>query len=559
MSDTAPLRAAIYARYSTDKQKETSVEDQVRLCRRHCEQKGWQVTEIFADHGISGTTSQRPDYLRLVQAAERGAVDVIVAESLNRLSRDQADTALLFKRMNFLGVRLHTVADQDLDELKVGVGGLVSALYIKDIAQKTRRGLEGRVVAGKSAGGISYGYRVKREIRADGTLTTGERTIDPEEAEVSNRTCQHCAAGHSARAIASALNAAGISAPQSGKGTGTWNPSTISGNVKRGTGILNNELYTGRLVWNRLTYDRNPDTGKRQSRQNPPSEWKIQNVPELRIVDDLLWDRVKARQEGVRQVMNPAGVLAERPRPERARRPTYLLSGLLRCGCCGASYTLINKTRYGCAAARNKGGAICTNRATIERDDVEDRVLSGLKHRLLSPDLLEQFTEEYRKAFNASAAEAAQDRQKAASALTTVETKISSIFKAIEDGMYHASMKAKMSELEAEQSRLQSMLEESPEPPALRLHPSLSARYRELIEDLARALNAPEIKREAAEALRGLISEVRMVPEAAARNGHAIELVGDLAGILSLGGLDATRTPALCEGLVGNDGCGSRI
>ena len=137
MPATAPLRAAIYARYSTDKQKETSVEDQFRLCRRHCDQKGWQVTQVFADHGISGTTSQRPDYLRLLQAAERGEVDIIVAKSLNRLSRDQADTASLFKRMSFFGVRLHTVADQDLDELKVGVGGLVSALYIKDIAQKT--------------------------------------------------------------------------------------------------------------------------------------------------------------------------------------------------------------------------------------------------------------------------------------------------------------------------------------------------------------------------------------------------------------------------------------
>ena len=167
--------------------KETSVEDQFRLCRRHCDQKGWQVTEVFADHGISGTTSQRPDYLRLLQAAERGEVDIIVAESLNRLSRDQADTASLFKRMSFFGVRLHTVADQDLDELKVGVGSLVSALYIKDIAQKTRRGLEGRVVAGKSAGGLSYGYRVKREIRADGTATTGDLTIEPSEAEVVNR------------------------------------------------------------------------------------------------------------------------------------------------------------------------------------------------------------------------------------------------------------------------------------------------------------------------------------------------------------------------------------
>ena len=409
MPATAPLRAAIYARYSTDKQKETSVEDQFRLCRRHCDQKGWQVTEVFADHGISGTTSQRPDYLRLLQAAERGEVDIIVAESLNRLSRDQADTASLFKRMSFFGVRLHTVADQDLDELKVGVGSLVSALYIKDIAQKTRRGLEGRVVAGKSAGGLSYGYRVKREIRADGTATTGDLTIEPSEAEVVNRIFQEYAAGQSARAIATALNAEGIAAPQSGKGTGTWNPSTISGNVKRGTGILNNELYAGRRVWNRLTYDRDPDTGKRQSRLNPPSEWKTKTVPDLRIVDDALWGRVKARQDDVRQAMNPAGILTDRPRPERARRPTYLLSGLLRCACCGASYTLINKTRYGCAAARNKGGAICSNRATIDREVVEDRVLSGLKHRRLSPELLGHFTEEYRKAFNASAAGAAQD------------------------------------------------------------------------------------------------------------------------------------------------------
>ncbi len=97
----------------------------------------------------------------------------------------------------------------------------------------------------------------------------------------------------------------------------------------------------------------------------------------------------------------------------------------------------------------------------------------------------------------------------------------------------------------------------SPEPPALRLHLSLSTRYRELIEDLARSLNAPDVKREAAEALRALISEVRMVPDPTARNGHTIENIGKLAGILRLGGLDATKPPAFCEGCVGNDGCGS--
>lgn len=89
MPATALIRAAIYARYSTDKQKETSVEDQFRLCRRHCDQKGWQVTQVFADHGISGTTSQRPDYLRLLQAAERGEVDIIVAAPPRRNGRQR--------------------------------------------------------------------------------------------------------------------------------------------------------------------------------------------------------------------------------------------------------------------------------------------------------------------------------------------------------------------------------------------------------------------------------------------------------------------------------------
>ncbi|WP_247381795.1 MULTISPECIES: recombinase family protein [unclassified Bradyrhizobium] len=64
-----------------------------------------------------------------------------------------------------------------------------------------------------------------------------------------------------------------------------WGPSTIHGNPKRGVGILNNELYVGRLVWNRLRYLKDPDTGKRVSRLNPESEWVVQEVPEMRIID----------------------------------------------------------------------------------------------------------------------------------------------------------------------------------------------------------------------------------------------------------------------------------
>ena len=196
---------------------------------------------------------------------------------------------------------------------------------------------------------------------------------------------------------------------------------------------------------------------------------------------------------------------------------------MLKCGCCGANYTLINKTRYGCAGARNRGAAICTNRATVEREIVEDRVLTGLRDRLLHPDLISTFVEAYRLAFNATAAEAVTAHKQAQRDLAQVEKKISGIMAAIEDRLYQPSMKDRLATLESEKASLSSLLDQPPEPPpALRLHPSLSDLYRSKIGKLSDSLNEPGLKREATEMLRGLISEVRMIPEADALNGHRL-------------------------------------
>ena len=276
-------------------------------------------------------------------------------------------------------------------------------------------------------------------------------------------------------------------------------------------------------------------------------EWVIADVPELRILDDDLWRRVKQRQTAISGKVTPDGDGAAAPRPEGARRATYLFSGLLVCGCCGASYTLINKTRYGCAALRNKGEAVCSNRASIQREEVEDRVLGGLKQKLLHPELIAAFVEEYRQAWNAARAGASAGREKQERELAQVEKKIAGILAAIEDGMYHPSMKAKMSELETTKAQLTASLAASPEPPALRLHPSLTGLYQQKIADLSAALSDPAVKIQAAETLRGLVSEVRMIPDANASGGHRIELAGELAGILALGGPDTTKPPRLAR------------
>ena len=127
---------------------------------------------------------------------------------------------------------------------------------------------------------------------SEGEPVRGERKINEAEAVVVRRIFREFAAGKSPRAIATDLNRAGIPGPFGH----TWGDTTIRGHACRGNGIVNNELYAGVLVWNRQRFIKDPNTGKRVSRPNPEAKWIRTEVPELRIVDDELWQRVKLRQ-----------------------------------------------------------------------------------------------------------------------------------------------------------------------------------------------------------------------------------------------------------------------
>lgn len=239
------MRAAIYARYSTDLQNPASIEDQVRNCRETVIAAGGSVVEIYSDAALSGgSMKSRPGLQRLLNDAGTRKFDNVVAEGLDRLSRDQEDIAGIFKRLQFADVELSTLAEGAISELHIGLKGTMNALFLKDLAQKTRRGLRGRVEKGLSGGGNSYGYRVVRRLLADGTAATGEREIDPAEAAIVTRIVAEYIAGKSARKIATGLNQDGIPSPRGGE----WNASTIHGSRQRRNGILNNELYVGRLV-----------------------------------------------------------------------------------------------------------------------------------------------------------------------------------------------------------------------------------------------------------------------------------------------------------------------
>ena len=165
-----------------------------------------------------------------------------------------------------------------------------------------------------------------RSYDANGDPVRGARTINPPEAEVVREICARYAAGESPRRIAFDLNARRAPAPRGG----AWSASTLNGNRRRRTGILNNEMYVGRLVWNRLSYVKDPETGKRRSRANASDAVISVEAPELAIVSVELWDAVKARQAGLdektsaKKKTNPS---ADAPLPFWSKqRPRYMQS-----------------------------------------------------------------------------------------------------------------------------------------------------------------------------------------------------------------------------------------
>ncbi|WP_395448940.1 recombinase family protein [Aminobacter sp. UC22_36] len=323
------MKVAIYARYSSDNQRDASIADQLRICRVHAENQGWQVVAEYTDHAMSGASLLRPGVQALIADGLRGRFEIVLAEAMDRLSRDQEDIAGLYKRMAYGGVKIVTLSEGEVTHLHVGLKGTMNALFLKDLADKTRRGQRGRVELGKSGGGNCYGYDVVKKLDANGEPVRGDRTINPFEAEVIRRIFRDYVAGKSPKRIAVALNKDGIRAP----GGGDWGFSTLNGSARRGNGILNNEMYIGKLIWNRQRFVKDPDTGKRQARPNPESEWIIQHVPELRIVPEDLWDAAKARQVTLKLTRGDGGGRENHFRDRR--RPRYLFSGLTRCGSCG--------------------------------------------------------------------------------------------------------------------------------------------------------------------------------------------------------------------------------
>lgn len=577
------MRAAIYARFSSDMQREASIADQVRNCRAYAGTQGWEVSgeHVFTDEARSGaTTSGRPGYLALMAAARARAFDVLIADDLSRLSRDAAETQNLCKRLRFLGIGLvavsdgvNTIANPKSSNLIAAIKGAMNDEYLRDLGEKTHRGIAGRVLEGMSPGGLPYAYRSEpvcgdkpKVDRYGQPVPIGyRRMIVEDEAEVVRRIFEMYASGLSSRRIAEALNKQGVPPPgrrwrnREAIACQTWSMSAIEGSKKRGIGILNNQAYLGKIIWNRFEYRHNPDgrPGRdgRKARVpflRPEEEWVVTPVPELRIVDDSLWQRVKAEQDRRSASRRRTGHV---PVDGRSR---YLLSGLLKCGACGARMVRRGDAGYGCATRVYRGKHLCSNNRVVNRQALEGMVLQSLRDELYERRWVSELVRMVRQRLVSRVKKQSQERQDGSirAQHRQTEAEITNVVAAIKAGSWQdggSVLAAELEKLAQRKKRLEGALE-TPEKAEdnvalLRILNDLPAVVRAYIDDIGGLLARSNVEK-ARSALMNVLREAVVEPGTTndGRPCHIVRLRGDLE-----------KTLRLLPRKVNIDGSGGRI
>ena len=381
-------RCAVYARFSCDRQREASIEDQVLRCRQYVEARGGSVDAslVFTDFALSGATMDRPGFealLKQVQAKQRG-VDVVVVEDLSRLTRDFADAGTLFKQLKYAGVRMLGVGDGiDTDgrsaKLMFGVKALISDMYRDDLADKTLRGLKGRVLAGYSAGGLAFGYRTVAETTPDGRAIGSRLEIHEEQATVVKRIFDLYLSGRSLATIAQTLNSESVPPPRAK--TKHRRNGWIASSVRA---MLHNDRYTGAWTYNQREWIRDPATGKKHPRMREEKDVIRMARPELRIVDPATWQAVQDRLTGVKAYYTRNEDGSPKGRAVPGRKTSYVLSGLLACEECGAPMIVVGttpKTRaYRCADHLKR--RTCTSMAALREGVAKERILAAVIEEL---------------------------------------------------------------------------------------------------------------------------------------------------------------------------------
>lgn len=424
------IDAAIYARFSSDNQREESIDAQIRAIKEFVARENYRIVRVYTDEARSATTDQRPGFLQMMRDAMTGAFEVVIVHKLDRFSRDRYDSAYYKRHLRKHNVQLISVLE-NLDDspesviLESVLEGLAE-YYSKNLAREVMKGMRETAYQCKHTGGIPpLGY----DVAPDRTYVINEA-----EAEAVRLIFTMYDQGCGYADIIDTLNERGFRTKRGGR----FGKNSIYG-------ILRNEKYSGAYVFNRTASAVN---GTRNHHRNKDPEEIIRipgGIPA--IVSPELFERVQARMNKNR-----------RAQASYRAKETYVLSGHIYCGNCGhaMSGTRQRKNQYAyyyyvCTGRKNKRN--CTQ-AAIPRDEAEELVINTLYEQLLAPGAVEIAAERIWEYANASRSKVPSQIRMLRKQIAAVDLQIDNIVDAIANGMFHASMKEKLSELEGQKSAL---------------------------------------------------------------------------------------------------------
>ena len=319
--------------------------------------------------------------------------------------------------------------------------------------------------------------------------------------------------------------------------TPTWCASALHGDVHQGTGLLNNPLYNGLHIWGRARWEKHPDTKKKTRVLRDRKDWIITSAPHLKIIDDALWARVKARQAVIHN--ESAGVRAAlklRATMSTGRGPKYLFSSLLICAQCGHKFIIVDPRHYGCSGWQYRGQSVCSNTIKGLRAIVESVLLAAIQRDLFTEEGFMVFKQEVARLLAKRRHTQILDRERLHAKLAEVEREIGYIMKAIKVGILTVSTKAELEKAEAERGRLLSQLEARPAKAdnVTTMMPDLKKRFKTLVGNLAATPHDHVAK--AREALKSLLGNTIALHPCADGAGRYLtaEVTGDYQGLLRL-------------------------
>lgn len=530
------MRTAAYARFSSDLQRDTSLDDQLRVCREEASRQGWtwQEAHVYTDAAISGASLDGRTGLQALLAAATARprpFDVVLIDDSSRIARDLADALRVLQRLTFAGVRVIYIS-QSIDsaneqaETLVAVHGLVDGLYLREMAQKIRRGLAGQIARGFHTGGATYGYRTVDVPDPSGrTDSSGRparlgRRLEVNETEATIIRCIFgwYAAGIGVPTIVERLNAQGARGPRGA----TWK----FGAVRR---LLQNERLTGKQIWGQRKHERRPGTRQKVARLLPRSEWRIVERPELRIVSDDLWAAVQARLSLVGAAPRQAGSHLLRG-GDAALHSSHLFSGFMRCGICGGAITVVSggygMPRYGCQRRSKNGTTACSNKLTIRAKVADAALLAGLQAELLRPATADYIADQLAAALNELRNQRPAQREELDRAIAAADQKLTHLIAAVEAGAGAATVFQAIRDRDAELRTLQGQRAALDEPLDQRLA-VVPTWVRRQLEDAAGLLRDVPERAKAQFHRLGLSFTIHPVQEAGARPFLRAEGSGD--------------------------------